>query len=78
MGNKPKPAKAVAHEHLVVIEVAEPHLLEMLSADRQLGGLIQHRLSPTVALVQAGEAETVIRHLRRLGHFPRVATGAQP
>lgn len=65
------------HKNLALLEVVEPHLLTMLRADRRLAYLIQGQLSPTVALIYPGAVDTVVQHLRRLGHFPRVVTPAK-
>lgn len=60
------------HRNLTLIEVADPGLLDMLLADRQVGPLLDRRLSPTVAITGPERAPTLLMHLRRLGHFPRL------
>jgi hypothetical protein len=62
----------LVHRNLTLIEVADPGLLDMLQADRQVGPLLDRRLSPTVAIAAPERAPALLAHLRRLGHFPRL------
>jgi hypothetical protein len=65
-------AGAVLHTNLILIEVADPLLLEELRADRQLGPLLVAQLSDRVAVVKPGGGEWVMRALLKAGHTPKV------
>ena len=62
----------ILHSNLTIIEVAEPHILEELKADRRLGPMIAAQVSDRVALVAPGRAESFIKQLLKAGHTPKV------
>jgi hypothetical protein len=63
---------AVLHSNLTIIEVAEPHLLEELKADRRLGPLIVAQLSDRVAVAAPGSSDQLVKQLLKAGHTPKV------
>lgn len=65
--------QAVVHTNLALLEVADPHVLTALRADRHLGPLLLTQLSDCVAVVRADMAESLVRALRRAGYTPRMA-----
>jgi hypothetical protein len=52
------------------LTVDDPHLLAELQADRRLGGLVQRRLSPTVAIIAGEGLQQILDRLRGAGHMP--------
>jgi len=69
-------AAPLLHNHLTLVETAEPELLEELLADRRIGPLLVARLSDCVAVVAPGHAKEVHRWLLKAGHTPRMVDGA--
>ncbi|MBI1746479.1 MAG: hypothetical protein HYR55_07810 [Acidobacteria bacterium] len=65
---------AVLHTNLTILEVAEPHLLEEIMADRRLAPTIVMRLSEDAAVVAPGQEEFFIKQLLKAGHTPKVVT----
>ncbi|MBX7221779.1 MAG: hypothetical protein K1Y36_17635 [Blastocatellia bacterium] len=70
--NKPTSAAPLLHNQLTLIEVAEPEILDALKMDRKIGPLLATRLSDCVVVVTPGNADTVIKHLRKAGHTPKI------
>ena len=66
------PSGPILHSNLILIEVADPLLLEELRADRRLGPMIVAQLSDRVAVVKPGHSEWVIKQLIKAGHTPKV------
>lgn len=62
----------VLHTHLTLIEVAEPHILAELKADRRLAPWIVAQISDRVAIVAPGGDEPLIKQLLKAGHTPKV------
>jgi hypothetical protein len=60
------------HRNVALIRTAEPVLAEELLSRKSLARWVLGRLSETVLLVRADEAEAVIEELRRIGQTPRV------
>ncbi len=57
----------------VYLTVDDPPLLAELAADRRLADLGLVQVAPTVGVMPAGSAETVIARLRAAGHMPIAA-----
>ncbi len=76
-GSHVDPERVVAHMNLTLIEVAEPHLLDLVQGDRRCGPLVAERISPTLAVVAPAHTESLLSHLRRLDFLPRVVTPAK-
>jgi hypothetical protein len=69
-------AAPLLHNHLTLVETAEPELLEELLADRRIGPLLVARLSDCAAIVAPGKAKEIHRWLLKAGHTPRIVDGA--
>ena len=69
---RPSEAAPVLHAHLILVEVAEPELLDELRADRRLGPLIVAQLSERIAVAAPGGAKALIQYLLKAGHTPKV------
>jgi hypothetical protein len=67
-----QPTEVEVHHNAAVLEVTDPAQLLELASDATLRGLLLCRLSPTVALVDAGRAVDLVDALRRRGHTPKV------
>jgi hypothetical protein len=63
---------AIVHEHIPVIEVEEPMLLDQLLADNTLAFAIVKRLGPTAAVIDPGMVPQVVKQLAKYGHLPKV------
>jgi len=63
---------AVVHEHVPVIEVAEPVLLDQLLTNPTLAFAVVKRLSPTVAVIDPAMVQQVTKQLAKYGHLPKV------
>lgn len=61
-----------------VLEVRETAQLIELSRDPKIGRYLLARLSDTVALIDPGAAEELVKALRAAGHTPRMANGMEP
>jgi hypothetical protein len=66
-----EPAAVEAHHHAAVLEVSDPAQLVELAADAALRPFLLCRLSPTVALVDPGQAQHLVELLRKRGHTPK-------
>jgi hypothetical protein len=60
-----------------VLEVRDMAQLLELSRDPKIGRYLLARLSDTVALIDPGTAEDLIKALRAAGHTPRTTKGLQ-
>ncbi len=65
-------ARAILHENLTLIEVADPLILDDLYADERAAQCLLTRLSERVAVVAPGQFEALRNRLRRLGHLPKI------
>jgi hypothetical protein len=63
---------SILHQHLPLVEVAEPWLLDTMLADAGAARCIVTRLSDRVAIVAPGQIDTLLARLRKLGHTPKV------
>ncbi|MBI3978358.1 MAG: hypothetical protein HY331_09250 [Chloroflexi bacterium] len=70
-----KRTRAVLHEHLPVVEVADGQLLDALLADAAVARCIVTRLSDRVAVVEPEQWDALMARLRKLRHTPRVLQG---
>ena len=61
-----------------VLEVQDLAQLLELSRDPQIGRYLLARLSDTVALVDPGAEENLVKALRAAGHTPRTVKGVEP
>jgi hypothetical protein len=68
-------AKAILHENLAIIEVADKLLMDTLLSDARAAQCILTRLSDRAALVGPGRFDALIERLRKLGHLPQVLPG---
>ena len=62
----------------VLLEVQDLAQLVELSRDPRIGRHLVARLSDTVALVDPGAEEDLVKALRAAGHTPRTAKGVEP
>jgi hypothetical protein len=62
------------HRRVCLIQTEDAVLAEEVLARKKLSQEVVGRLSPTVLLVRAGRAESVVQELQRMGHTPRVPT----
>ena len=60
-----------------VLEVREMAQLTELSRDPKIGRYLLARLSDTVALIDPGASEDLIKALRAAGHTPRTTKGME-
>ncbi len=67
-----EPEAVEVHRGSAILEVSSPAQLVELGMDRAFYGILLCRLSPTVALVDAGRSDELIDILRRRGHTPKV------
>jgi hypothetical protein len=72
--NEPAP-DTVLHQHLPLVEVAEPWLLESIMSDTTAARYVVTRLSDRVAVVAPGQIDALLARLRKLGHTPKVLEG---
>jgi hypothetical protein len=61
-----------------VLEVQEMAQLMELSRDPKIGRYLLARLSDTVALIDPGSADELVKALRAAGHTPRTTKGMEP
>ena len=61
-----------------VLEAQDLAQLLELGRDPKIGKYLLARLSDTVALVDPGAEEELVRALRGAGHTPRIARGVDP
>jgi hypothetical protein len=69
------PPDAILREHLPLVEVAEPWLLEGIMSDATAARYVVTRLSDHVAVVAPGQMDAPLARLRKLGHTPKVLEG---
>jgi len=62
----------------VVVEVQDMAQLLEISRDPKIARYLLARLSDTIALVDPGAEEELVKALRASGHTPRTATGVGP
>ena len=65
-------SKAILHENLPLIEVAESYILDMLLSDKNAKSMLLTRLSDTVAVVEPEKLDALLARLLKLGHTPKV------
>jgi len=65
-------ALPILHENLPLLEVADPVLLDILTADTQARRLILARLSDRAAIIAPGGFDVLLARVRKLGHTPKV------
>ena len=73
-----EPARSELHEHVAVLEAADPAQLAELAANSKIRRYLLARLSDTVALVDPGHAEALANALRAEGHTPKMVKGVGP
>ncbi len=61
-----------------VLEVAESAQLVELARDPRVGRFLLGRISDTVALVDPGREEELLKALRACGHTPKTISGLAP
>ena len=61
-----------------VLEAQDLAQLLELGRDPRVGRCLLARLSDTVALVDPGAEEELVKTLRAAGHTPRIAKGVEP
>lgn len=66
------PNRAILHQNLPIIEVAEAIVLDELMLDRQVSSMVLTRLSDRVALIDPSRFNPLVARLRKLGHLPKV------
>ena len=64
--------KATLHENLLLIEVADPLILDDLYADERAAQYLLTRLSDRAAVVAPGQFDALRSRLRKLGHLPKI------
>ncbi len=64
--------KAILHENLPLLEVAEPMLLDTLLADAMAAQFILTRLSDRVAIIAPGQFDALQARLLKLRQLPKV------
>ena len=69
------PPETILHQHLPLVEVAEPWLLESILSDATAARYVVTRLSDRVAVVAPGQIDALLARLRKLGHTPKVLEG---
>jgi hypothetical protein len=61
-----------------ILEVQDLARLVEISRDPKIGRHLLARLSDTVALIDPGAEEDLIKALKAAGHTPRTANGVEP
>ncbi len=61
-----------------LLEVQDLAQLLELSRDPRIGRYLLARLSDTVALIDPGAEENLLKAMRAAGHTPRTAKGVEP
>jgi hypothetical protein len=64
--------------HVALVEVQDLAQLTALGRDPRIGRYLLARLSDTVALIDPGAEERLIKALRAAGHTPRTVKGVGP
>ena len=64
--------------NVALLEVHDVAQLLELSRDPRIGRYLLARLSDTVALIDAGAEENLVKALRAAGHTPRTVKGVEP
>jgi len=72
------PAEPAVLADVTLLEVQDAAQLLELSRDPRVGRYLLGRLSETVALVDPGAEEHLVKALRAAGHTPRIAKGVEP
>ncbi len=72
------PASVTNVTNVSVLEAQDLAQLLELARDPKIGKYLLARLSDTVALVDPGAEEELVRALRGAGHTPRIAKGVEP
>ena len=72
------PEGPAAATNLCVLEAQDIAQLLELGRDPKIGRYLLARLSDTVALVDPGAEEELVKALRAAGHTPRIAKGVEP
>jgi hypothetical protein len=73
-----EPAGPAVLTNAALLEVQDLAQLLELSRDPRVGRHLLARLSDTVALVDPGAEELLIKALRATGHTPRTVKGIEP
>jgi len=63
------------HRNVAVLEVADSTRMIEFAADPKLRRYLLGRLSDTIALVDPGQEDALVKALRTFGHTPRIANG---
>lgn len=70
-----RPQRWELHEHVTLLEAADPMKLAELAANPKIRRYLLARVSDTVALVDPGHAEALARALLAEGHTPKMVCG---
>ena len=73
-----EPDRPAVLANAAIIEVQDLAQLIEISRDPKIGRHLLARLSDTVALIDPGAEEELIKALRAAGHTPRTAKGGEP
>lgn len=68
-------AKAILHENLPIIEVADKLLMDMLLTDARVAQFVVTRLSDCAAVILPERFDALAERLRKLGHLPQIVAG---
>jgi hypothetical protein len=66
------------HNHAALLELADPMQLAELAANPKTRRYLLARLSDTVALIDPGQLDALLKALRAEGHTPKLAKRASP
>jgi hypothetical protein len=69
--------QAELHEHIAVLEVAEPAQLVELASRPRIRKFLLARLSDTIAMIDPGMEAALLKALRADGHTPKMLTGGK-
>ncbi len=73
-----EPDQPAVLAHAALLEVQDLAQLVEISRDPKIGRHLLARLSDTVALIDPGAEEELVKALRAAGHTPRTAKGVEP
>lgn len=73
-----EPRQRELHANVAVVEVADVTQLVELAANPKIRRYLLARLSDTVALVDPGHEQALLKALRAEGHTPKMTKGVAP
>jgi hypothetical protein len=73
-----EPRRTALHENVTVLEVSNVAQMAELAVNPKIRRYLLARLSDTVAVVDPGHAEALVKALLAEGHTPKMVKGMHP